>query len=480
MNLKIKIAVTLVVGLLLTVTGLQFLYNYNLYRTETTVFTRTADESLKEAIQLSRDQKRQTMLRNLKCYLENPKYFKIIVEKQEPLKFSLIERSPKIKNHDRLTMSFQNLNLDNEDLKGKEKDIFIPRFLKNVDDDLKEYYTWYYTPLVGDFIDNQFEINVITLNKVQENYLNILKQKGINEFFVFNKPNRGEVTTHTYEVEPRVKNIMNVYAAFPNPMKYFLRQQIWTILGSFLLVCVVLISSVYLTKLLLSQERLGKEKDQLMQHLSHELRTPVSSIQIAAEGMRDHLQGERERREYINIILDKTKELSSFTHDVLNELSLNKTRFFVEEYDLSDILIRLKNRFENERVVIDVIEINPVKIFINVKHFENALNNLIENAIKYNKNETPRIIIRSRNIKKAIEITLEDNGEGIEDQYKKKVFKRFFRVPKESGYIYETKGFGIGLSYVKYVIELHKASIEILDADPQGTIFKIILPYAKA
>ncbi|QDZ64142.1 hypothetical protein EVD20_18870 [Elizabethkingia bruuniana] len=92
------------------------------------VFTRIADESLKEAIQLSRDQKRQTMLRNLKCYLENPKYFKIIVEKQEPLKFSLIERSPKIKNHDRLTMSFQDLNLDNGDLKGKEKDIFISRF----------------------------------------------------------------------------------------------------------------------------------------------------------------------------------------------------------------------------------------------------------------------------------------------------------------------------------------------------------------
>ena len=480
MNLKIKIAITLVVGLLLTVTGLQFLYNYNLYRTETVVFTRIADESLKEAIQLSRDQKRQTMLKNLKCYLENPKYFKIIVEKKESLKFSLIERSPKIKNHDRLTMSFQDLNLDNGDLKGKEKDIFISRFLKNVDDDLKEYYTWYYTPLVGDFIDHQFEINVITLNKVQENYLNILKQKGINEAFVFNKPNRDEITTHTYEVEPRVKDRINVYVAFPNPMKYFLRQQIWTILGSFLLVCIILISSVYLTRLLLSQERLNKEKDQLMLHLSHELRTPVTSIQIAAEGMRDHVQDEKERIEYINIILDKAKELSSFTHDVLNELSLNKAHFFVEEYDLSDLIIRLKGRFENERVIIDVKEINPTKIFINSRHFENALNNIIGNAIKYNKNENPKIVIRSRDTKEAIEIMLEDNGEGIEDQYKKKVFKRFFRIPKESGYIYETKGFGIGLSYVKYVMDLHKASIEILDAKPQGTIFKIILPHAEA
>ncbi len=479
MIFKIKLAIFIMTTLLIGLVGLQTLYNYNLYMTESQVFKRSIDESLKEAIQLSRKQKRDRTIAALKKRLENPSLFDLKTvwkENSNTLQFQLREVNSNNKNK-QLSISFEDLN-KRPVLKGQEKDMFIPRFLQNVEKDLQKEYMWYYTQDIGDFLIAQNKKDRISLDQLKTNFEKILKAKNRETNFVFNARKENSIVTQTYEIEPDYYAKKQVYAVFPNATAHLLKQQLWSILGSFFLVFTVLIASIYVTKLLLTQERLAKEKDALMSHISHELRTPIAAIQVTAEAMKTFDQTKEEQSQYLNIILRKTQELSTFTHDILNELNLSKSRFYKEEFPIKILFENLKKEIGTESIKLN-IDAENILLIANKKHIENLLRNLIANSIKYNESDSIRIILRAYIANKSVYLEVQDNGIGIQDLHKKKIFDPFYRVTNPENKTYKVPGFGIGLSYVKRVVELHNAQIEILDVLPNGSIFKLKFPHEK-
>jgi len=428
MNFKIKLAIFIMTTLLIALVGLQTLYNYNLYMTESQVFKRSVDESLKEAIQLSRKQKRDRTIAALKKRLENPSLFTLNTawkENSKTLQFQLREVNSNNKNK-QLSISFEDLN-NKPILKGQEKGLFIPRFLQNVEKDLQKEYMWYYTQDIGDFLTEQNKKDRISLDQLKPNFEKILKSKNRETNFVLNGKNENSIVTQTYELEPDYFAKIHVYAVFPKVTKHLLKQQIWSIMGSFFLVFTVLIASVYITKLLLSQERLAKEKDVLMSHISHELRTPIAAIQVTAEAMKTFDQTKEEQFQYLNLILGKAQELSTFTHDILNELNLSKSRLYKEEFSINTLFEKLKKEIETDTIKLN-IDTENIKMIANKKHVESLLRNLIANSIKYNESNSIRIILRSYIAKKFVYLEVQDNGIGIQNEHKKKIFDPFYRV----------------------------------------------------
>ena len=480
MNFRIKLAIVLILAVLLSIVCLQLLYNYNLYNTETITFKRQANEALKEAIKISRDQKRARTISALKSRLENPNFYEVKTVWKDAIKemqFQLIEVHSQNENK-QLSMSFADLDLAPSDFKGKEKEIFIPRFLETVDKDLQKDYMWYYTQDVGDFLIAQNKKDRISLAQIKLNLQKVLSAKGINTNFELNGNKQTKIVTETYQVEPDYFAKIKVYAAFPNVFSFYLKTQIWSIVGSLFLILIVFWAGIYLTRLLVTQEKLSKEKDALMSHISHELRTPITAIQISAEAMKSFDQTEEERQQYLDIILHKSRELSNFTHDILNELNLGKSSIIWQEVDIKSLFLKLKNEFQNDKVEISV-ESESLKIFVNEMHFENALRNIISNGIKYNQSPITKLKLRAKSLNNNALIEIQDNGIGIEDRYKKKIFDQFFRITDVNSKVYNVQGFGVGLSYVKRVMDLHKASIQVMDAVPQGSIFRIVLPNGK-
>jgi two-component system phosphate regulon sensor histidine kinase PhoR len=117
---------------------------------------------------------------------------------------------------------------------------------------------------------------------------------------------------------------------------------------------------------------------------------------------------------------------------------------------------------------------NPSELLIDKLHLTNIIYNLIDNALKYNDKETPEITIETRNVKKGMEIEVSDNGIGIPADLQQHVFDKFYRV--QTGNVHDVKGFGLGLNYVKIIVETHKGTVRLTSELQQGTKFIIFLP----
>jgi|GEM_PF-1569000 len=478
MNRKIKLALIFLLILLGALLGLQFLYNQNLYKFETKVLQREVNEALQEAIAISVRQKHEKMLKSLEVFLENPQEFEVKTrwnETENKIQFSLNEVNPIVKGHKGLTMSFEDLQETPESIKGREREVFIQRFLKTVEADLEKNYLWYYTPKVGELLHRVQDSEEVTLEQVTQNLHQVLNKRNLPTTFALNAKDKKGIVTKNYYVDKSYKNKQAVYAVFPNPMWYILSQQIASIVGSLVLVIIVVFSFIYLMRLLLTQEKLNEEREHLIALISHELRTPVASISLTAEALKNFQQSPKERIGYLNIILSKTKELETLISDILNEITLKKQTFVGEKVNIQELLSEMKFDFKDKDLLVDVSE-NELYAVGDKRLLGSALRNLIENGYKYNSSTQPQVCIKAYKKGGHLIINVEDNGIGIEARYRNKIFEKFFRIHPEKSDIYNTQGFGIGLSYVKQVLDLHRARIEVLQRPEGGTIFKIFFP----
>ena len=212
--------------------------------------------------------------------------------------------------------------------------------------------------------------------------------------------------------------------------------------------------------------------------MTHELKTPISTISLACEALMDKdFKKVGSRDKYLNIINDENKRLGG---QVENVLSIAKT-------EKSNYRLELKELCVHE-IIKDSVSINNFKVekrggsikqnltadtsFIlgNYDHLLNVFNNLLDNSNKYSL-EKPLIKISSSNNKEFMDILISDHGIGIKNSNIDKIFDKFYREPQ--GNIHNVKGFGLGLSYVKNILNKHKASISVESVLNKGTIFKI-------
>jgi len=247
---------------------------------------------------------------------------------------------------------------------------------------------------------------------------------------------------------------------------------------------VVIFFFVYTLFVILRQKRLSEIQKDFINNMTHEFKTPLSTIAISSEVLKDPTITHTPERllNYATIIQTESQRLKQHVERVLQMARLEKSDAGLkkERLDLHELI---REAVQNTSVALQekngeiLLDLNAENSWIDADklHFTNVLFNLIDNAIKYSK-DIPHLEIVTGNLGRNIFVEVRDNGIGISLENQKKIFHQFYRVP--TGNLHDVKGFGLGLNYVKVMTELHKGKISVISTLGEGSIFKIILPSA--
>ncbi|MCH2224234.1 MAG: HAMP domain-containing histidine kinase [Crocinitomicaceae bacterium] len=249
-----------------------------------------------------------------------------------------------------------------------------------------------------------------------------------------------------------------------------------------IIVILVLLFFGYTMTVIFRQKRLSEVKTDFINNMTHELKTPISTIGLSAEMiMRSGFDKNPDKlQQYASIIYKENKRLEHQVERVLNVAKLDKEKINLkrEPFDIHELIQEAKDNFEFNQLKQDgeiSLSLNASINEINVDpvHISNVVYNLIDNAIKYC-SKTPNISISTQTEKKEILLEVEDNGIGIKRENLRMIFDKFYRVP--TGNLHDVKGFGLGLYYVKLIIEEHGGSISVKSTFGKGTTFSVRLP----
>ncbi len=269
---------------------------------------------------------------------------------------------------------------------------------------------------------------------------------------------------------------------FPDKDSYILSQLgIWVFSSVILLVVIIFFG--YTLAVILRQKRLSEMKNDFINNMTHEFKTPISTISVSSEMlMRDEIGSSAEKRaRYSRIIMDETNRLKTMVEKVLQMADIDAGQIKLNKSQV-DVHAVIRQTVENMEVVIhdkngtiscDLKAVNPTVSGDKV-HLTNIIYNLLDNAIKYTA-ETPVISISTRNTSKGIVISIQDNGIGISKEIQKNIFSKFYRVP--TGNVHNVKGFGLGLFYVKTITDAHHGLIKLESENGKGSRFDVYLPY---
>ena len=230
----------------------------------------------------------------------------------------------------------------------------------------------------------------------------------------------------------------------------------------------------------LKQKKLSIIKNDFISNMTHEFKTPISTISLASEMLADKsiIQSPEKQDRYITMIREENTRLSVLVESILQTSILDKGEFKLKlsEVDVHEII---NNAINNTQLLIGkgavntFLNANNFKLQADPVHLTNIVFNLIDNAIKYSK-EIPEITISTTNTAEGIMIQVKDKGIGISKENQRKIFDKFFRVPK--GNVHNVKGFGLGLSYVKTMIDAHKGTIKAESTPGKGSSFIVTIP----
>tara|TARA_B100001778_G_scaffold246228_1_gene206428 strand:- start:3391 stop:4074 length:684 start_codon:yes stop_codon:yes gene_type:complete len=226
-------------------------------------------------------------------------------------------------------------------------------------------------------------------------------------------------------------------------------------------------------------------KTDFINNMTHELKTPISTISLSSNVImnKDIISQPERLYHYAEIINHENERLKSQVERVL-QLALFEQKDFGLNFQSISVGRIIEKAMEPFKLLLQEkngkysIEGDDLFVEADEHHFYNAISNLIDNAIKYCKEENPFIEITTTNLGKNISIKVKDNGIGVEKEEMKHIFKKFYRAP--TGNIHNVKGFGIGLSYVEQIVKMHNGSIKVNSWQNKGTTFDITLPKKQA
>ena len=269
-----------------------------------------------------------------------------------------------------------------------------------------------------------------------------------------------------------------LFLDFPLKNSYLRDNNIYSLAFSFIFILLIALSFYYVVVKAFRLKKLSEIKNDFIDNMTHELKTPISTISLACEAMIDN---KKNKNDYVKIIDEENKRLGHQVERVLNIARTEKQSYKIDKssVNIHEIIEESMNvfRFKLEKkggkIVNKLKAENPI-INGNKSHLVNVFNNLIENGIKYSKDK-PVITIESRNDKSSMEISIKDNGIGIKKNNLDKIFDKFYREPQ--GNIHNVKGFGLGLSYVKNIVDKLNAKIFVKSKYGQGSVFTLKFNY---
>ena len=337
------------------------------------------------------------------------------------------------------------------------------------------------------FLYNVDSISVkdsITLKEITDAYAVKLKEDKMNLSFAVSRVDRSSTdSTALNEVTIGFIKPVTYSLSLQNKMSYIFKKLTLPILFSLLLVGITIASFVLLYRSLLKQHRLAELKNQFISNITHELKTPIATVGVAIEALKNFnaIHDPERTKEYLDISQNELQRLSLLVDKVLKlsmfenkELELKKEQFDCKQL-VEEVMNSMRLQFEKFQAKVKLhTEGNNFVIDADKLHITSVIYNLLDNALKYSK-ENPVIDVQLSSRPEYIEFSVSDNGIGIEPAYRDKVFDKFFRVP--TGDKHNTKGYGLGLSYVAEVIKRHHGHVYAESEFGKGSTFTARMPY---
>lgn len=280
------------------------------------------------------------------------------------------------------------------------------------------------------------------------------------------------------------KNGLELKLIFPEKKKFVLEEMGVSFITSILLILIVFALFIRTIYFLIKEKKLSEHTTEFINNMTHEFKTPLTNIGLASKMLikEQQLPNLEKTKHYTEIILSENEKLKQQVEQILSITALERGDIPVSltEVDVHSLVhnalkcmsVQVENRGGE---IQQQLKANEFVIYGDKAHLTNVFCNLIDNALKYSK-QIPLIKISTENANNALLLSFTDNGPGIEKKYLKQIFKKFFRVP--TGNVHDVKGFGLGLAYVKKIIELHHGHIDATSELNKGTTFTITLPLA--
>ena len=270
--------------------------------------------------------------------------------------------------------------------------------------------------------------------------------------------------------------------SFPNKNSAILSNLTATVASSVGLLLVLVFIFSYTLYAILRQKKLSEMKTDFINNMTHEFKTPVSTIMIASEALKDpEVSRDKNRlKRLADIIYDENVRLGNHIERVLsiarlekNQLSMDNSEVNMNEL-ITVVIDSMDLQLEKRNAIIDLkLEADKSTVFGDELHLSNVIFNLVDNANKYSLNH-PYITISTENTSNNLIIKVSDKGIGMSKDHSKKIFEQFYRVP--TGNLHDVKGFGLGLNYVQDIIKQINGRIKVRSEKDKGTTFEILLP----
>lgn len=269
---------------------------------------------------------------------------------------------------------------------------------------------------------------------------------------------------------------LNVYI---EPDNYFQNHMAKLLLFAALFTSVIIAAFVLTLKTMLSQNKLSEIKSDFINNMTHEFKTPIATIQLATDALNNEkvISNQQQIQYYSSIIKEENRRMNKQVEKILQAAQLEKDEIKLQykKINVHDILTKVA---ENTKLQMEEVgatfslDLQAGRSVINADevHFTNILFNLVDNAIKYSK-ENPTVHISTINAGNTIQIAIKDNGIGMERETQQHIFEKFYRA--HTGNLHNVKGFGLGLTYVKNIVDAHKGKINVESEIGKGSTFTL-------
>jgi len=458
---------------------LQFSFAYNSFVVQKSLFERQANDAFAIAFDSVKHDRQEHILKDFRALVSDTGFVKISC-RVNPVYgttvFTMSEVKPPFKGQTQISLSIDDFTQQVNAITPKATKIFIDHVVNNARNDLKNGNVFYYTQKLGDSLSKaQFETPYDTV-RLRNHFQKELLRRDLPIKFALST-NKSRESFHTTPINLSLKTNADpifLSASFADPDSFIIGRLKWILAGSFAMFLITVSCFGYTLNVMLSQQKLSAIKDNFIRNMTHELHTPIASLTVTAEALRKFDHDETTRKDYLDIILLQARRLGALTSEILETARVGSIRNVnKQEINVEDLVQHAVATFPSSEIRFE----NPVEA-IKIPGIETdllrMLTNLIDNGLKYNPNQDRHVHIATYENGPHLIFEIRDNGPGIADQEKTRIFDPFYRI--SNGNRHDVKGYGLGLHFVSQVVKSHGGKIVVVDNVPTGATFKITLP----
>ena len=324
-----------------------------------------------------------------------------------------------------------------------------------------------------------------------------LKDEGISldfEFSIYDDDLATKVQTENFNLDSRTTLGISVlpdhnnetdyklYVDFPDRKKYIFSSVLWMIVLSVIFTAVILLAYSSAIYQLIKQRQISQIKTDFINNMTHEFKTPIATINLALDSIKNPkiINNQDKVKRYLGMIKEENKRMHAQVENVLrisklekNELNISKERIKLHDL-IEDAMTHVQLIVEDRQGYMDTkLDAAKSSVLANETHFTNVIVNILDNAIKYS-DDAPKIDLHTENVGNNIVLKIKDQGNGMSKQVAKRVFEKFYR--EHTGNVHNVKGHGLGLAYVKRIVDDHQGHISVESEKGKGSTFIIRLP----